>query len=156
MKKVILSITGVLISLRVFAVENADSASAILHGDINQTLTEPVSQTPNKEIIAPILVVGLLIFLIISVLKYIMEYRLKSKILNKGVNEQLTNSLLSKNGNNDKDEAMKSAILLCGIAIGLTISYFTAPLNVHSLAIMAFSTGVSYLVYFYYLKNQKR
>jgi hypothetical protein len=155
MKKVILSITGVSLSLLAFAQEKTDSASVILKTDLSQRITEPINQTPGKEIIAPVIIVSLLIFLIVSVTKYILEYRLKSKIVNKGISEQLTSALFNNNGVTKKDEAMKWAILLCGIAIGMTITYYTMPLHLHSLAIIAFSIGVSYLVYFFYLKNRK-
>ena len=106
--------------------------------------------------IPPIIIVGLLIFLIISVIRYVLEYRLKNKIVNRGISEQLSTSLLEKNSKNKNDEAMKLAILLCGIGAGLTITYYTLPLNIHSLAIMAFSIGASYFAYFFYLKSQKR
>lgn len=155
MKKIILSITGVLLSLLAYAQEKIDSASVILKTDLNQTITEPVKQTSGKEILAPVLIVSLMIFLIVTVLKYILEYRLKNKIVNKGISEQLTSALFSNNGVTKKDEAMKWAILLCGIAIGMTITYYTMPLHLHSLAIIAFSIGVSYLAYFSYLKNRK-
>lgn len=140
MKKIILSIVGFSLSPLVFAQEK----------------TESVNQPHYKEIIAPIIVVGLLIFLIISVTKYILEYRLKNKIVNKGISEQLSSSILAKDGKNKNDEAVKFAILLCGIGIGLIITYYTMPLHLHSLAIMAFSIGASYFAYFFYLKNQKR
>lgn len=140
MKKIILSAVGFSLSFLVFAQEK----------------TESVNQPHYKEIIAPIIVVGLLIFLIISVTKYILEYRLKNKIVNKGISEQLSATILEKNSENKNDEAMKWAILLCGIAIGLTITYYTMPLHLHSLAIMTLSISASYFAYFFYLKNQKR
>jgi len=142
---------GLLLPLLAFTQEKTDSISVISQSNLNQEITEPVNQT---QIIAPIIIVGLLIFLIISVTKYILEHRLKSKIVNRGISEQLSATILEKNNKND--EAMKWAILLCGIAIGLTITYYTMPLHLHSLAIMALSIGMSYFAYFLYLKNQKR
>lgn len=140
MKKIILSIAGFSLSPIVFAQEK----------------TEPVNQPHLKEIIAPIVVVGLLIFLILSITKYILDYRLKNKIVNKGISEQLSSSILAKDGKNKNDEAIKFAILTCGIGIGLLITYYTMPFHLHSLAIMAFSIAASYFAYFFYLKNQKR
>lgn len=155
MKKVILSIAGVSLSLLAFAQVKTDSTSDIMQTDLSKTITESVTQISDKEIIAPVLIVSLLIFLMISVTKYILEYRLKSNIVNRGISEQLSATILEKNSKNKYDEAMKWAILLCGIAVGLTITYYTLPLNIHSLAIMAFSIAASYFAYFFYLKNQK-
>lgn len=155
MNKKILYITGILAPFVATAQDKADSLSGHLPQGMNQKIAEPLSQAPGKEIIAPVLIVCLLIFMIVSVTKYILEYRLKNKIINRGISEQLSATILGKNGNNKTDDAFKWALLLCGIAIGLTITYYTMPLNIHSLAIMAFCTGVSYLAYFFYLKNQK-
>ncbi|MBS1752820.1 MAG: hypothetical protein KF741_11380 [Ferruginibacter sp.] len=156
MNRIILCIAGILVSFMATAQDKADSLSGHLQQGLNQKIAEPQSQAPGKEIIAPVLIVCLLIFLIITITKYILEYRLKNKIVNRGISEQLSATILGKNNYNKTDDAFKWAILLCGIAIGLTITYYTMPLNIHSLAIMAFCTGVSYLAYFFYLKNQKR
>lgn len=113
-------------------------------------------QANYTNMIVPIVIVGLLVFLIVSIFKYVLEYRLKNKIIDKGISEQLSASILQKNNSNINDETMKFAILLCGIGAGLIFTYYTKPLDIHSLAIMAFCIGFSYFAYFFYLKNQKR
>jgi hypothetical protein len=140
MKKIILSIVGFSSTSLVFAQEK----------------TVLVHQAESKALIAPILVVVLLIYLILSIKKYILDFRLKNKIVNKGISEQLSTSILAKDSNNRIDEAVKLAILFCGIGIGVLITYYTMPLHLHSLAIMAFSIGASYFAYFSYLKKQKK
>ncbi|HRV53071.1 MAG TPA: hypothetical protein P5162_08290 [Bacteroidia bacterium] len=152
MNKIILSITGVLFSLCTMAQGNSDSLSAQLQHSMNREM----SQSADKQIVAPVLIVGLLIFLILSLIRYFLDYRLKNKIVSKGISEQLSATILEKNSKNKIDEAIKWAILLCGVATGLTITYYTMPLNIHSLAIMAFCIGASYFAYFTYLKNQKK
>ena len=91
-----------------------------------------------------------------SLVKYFLEFRLKNKLIDRGMAEQLSTYLLSKNAHEKQNEAIKLAILFCGIGAGLTMTYLTAPINIHSLAIMAFSLGLSYLAYFFYLRSNNR
>jgi hypothetical protein len=67
--------------------------------------------------------------------------------------EQLSAYLLSNNDQEEQKEVVKMAILFCGIGLGLALAYLTAPIHIHSLAIMAFSIGLSHLAYFFYLKR---
>ncbi len=73
MNKIILSITGVLFSLCTMAQGNSDSLSAQLQHSMNREM----SQSADKQIVAPVLIVGLLIFLILSLTRYFLDYRLK-------------------------------------------------------------------------------
>lgn len=109
---------------------------------------------PIGEIIIPILFISFLIFMIISLIKYFLDFRLKNKLIDRGMAEQLSAYLLNKNAQENQNEAIKLAILFCGMGIGLIITYLTTPINIHSLAIMAISLGLSYLGYFYYLRRQ--
>ena len=97
-----------------------------------------------------------LIFMLSSLVRYFLEFRLKNKLIDRGMAEQLSAYLLSKNGQEKQNEVIKSAILFCGIGAGLTVTYLTAPINMHSLAIMAFSLGLSYFAYFFYLRRKNR
>lgn len=105
------------------------------------------------EIILPILFIISLAFMLVTLIKYFLEFRLKNKLIDRGMSEQLSAYLLSKNDKEKQNEVIKWAILFCGIGTGLILTYFTAPIDIHSLAIMAFSIGLSYLAYFFYLKK---
>ncbi|MCP9769084.1 hypothetical protein EGI22_14290 [Lacihabitans sp. LS3-19] len=126
----------------------------------NKTITatqsspsEPMTSEPIAGIILPILFIIFLVFMIISLIKYFLEYRLKNKLIDKGMAEQLSAYLLNKNDEEQKNEVIKLAILFCGIGIGFIMTYLTTPIHIHSLAIMAFSIGLSYLAYFFYLRS---
>ena len=114
---------------------------------------EALASEPIEGIIFPILFMGFLIFMLISLIKYFLEFRLKNKLIDRGMSEQLSAYLLNKNEREKQGEVIKSAILFCGIGLGLTITYLTAPIHIHSLAIMAFSLGLSSLAYFFYLRG---
>ena len=106
-----------------------------------------------SEIILPILFIGFLVFMLITLIKYFLEFRLKSKLIDRGMSEQLSAYILNKSDREKQHEAMKLAILFFGIGAGLTLTYWTAPIHLHSLAIMACSIGLSYLAYFFYLRR---
>jgi hypothetical protein len=108
---------------------------------------------PLAGIILPILFISVLVFMLITLIKYFLDYRLKNKLIDRGMAEQLSAYLGGKNNQEKQTEVVRMAILLCGIGTGLTLTYFTAPIHLHSLAIMAFSLGLSYLAYFFYLRR---
>lgn len=114
---------------------------------------EQISNEQNFQVetLLPVLLIGILFYFLISLIKFALEYRLKNKMIEKGLTEHLSHNLFASN--NKKDDAIKAAILLSGIGLGLLLSYFTAPLHIHSLAIMAFSIAGSYWAYFLYLKR---
>ncbi|WP_298223680.1 DUF6249 domain-containing protein [Flavobacterium sp.] len=126
----------------------------------NKTITaktsspiEPLASEPIAGIILPILFILFLVFMLIALIKYFLEYRLKNKLIEKGMSEQLSAYLSNKNDQEKQNEVIKLGILFCGLGTGLTMTYLTAPINIHSLAIMAFSLGLSYLAYFFYLRR---
>lgn len=142
MKKIIASTLILLATVPAFAQDqltaNVDESFAI----------EPVS-----EILLPILFMSFLVFMLVSLVKYFLEYRLKNKLIERGTPEQLSAYRSNKNDKEKQNEAIKLAILFCGLGIGLILVYLTAPIQIHSLAIMALSLGVSYLAYFFYLRK---
>ncbi len=113
----------------------------------------PASLDPIGEIVIPILFICFLVFMLINLVKYFFDFRLKNKLIDRGMAEQLSVYVSNKNHQEKQTEAIRLSILCCGIGIGLTLIYFTAPIHIHSLAIMAFSLGLSYLAYFFYLRK---
>lgn len=115
---------------------------------------KPVITEPISEILLPVLFILSLVFMLISLIRYFLEFRLKNKLIDRGMSEQLSAYLVKKNDKEKQHELIKLSILFCGIGLGLTMVYLTSPIHIHSLAIMAFSIGLSYLVYFFYLRRQ--
>lgn len=103
------------------------------------------------NVFATIFVVGLLMIFILAILRRVMDYRLKNKIVEKGIPETVASSILQTNPKEDRSINIKWFSILTGIGIGLTITYYTLPLGIHSLAIMAFCIAASFLGYFFFL-----
>lgn len=144
MKKLLTSILIPLATVQTFA-QNTDNKS----NSVEPAAIDPIG------IILPILFIAFLVFMLISLVKYFLEFRLKNKLIEKGMSEQLSAYLLNNDDQEKQNDVIKLAILFCGIGTGLMTTYLTAPINIHSLAIMAFSLGLSYLAYFFYLRKQK-
>ncbi len=108
------------------------------------------------EIIGTIGLVAIVMFSILQMLKYLLDYRLKNKIIDKGISEELASSLLHVDPNESKNVNIKWFAILAGIGTALTIIYFTLPLGVHSLAIMAFCISASFLGYYFFLRKARK
>jgi hypothetical protein len=121
--------------------------------DTPPNAVEPLASEPMVGIVFPILFMAFLVFMLTMLMKYFLDYRLKNKLIDRGMSEQLTAYLVDNNDREKQNEVMKLAILFCGIGLGLLLTYLTAPIHIHSLAIMAFSLGLSYLAYFLYLRR---
>jgi len=145
-----MSLISLSATFQIFAQNNNQMLDA-KQSDIGNFATEPIT-----EIILPILFIGFLIFIVVSMVKYFLDYRLKNKLINKGMSEQLSAYLVSKNDKEKQNEIIKLVILFCGIGIGLLVTYFSSPIDIHSLAIMSFSIGLSYLAYSFYLKKYSK
>jgi hypothetical protein len=105
------------------------------------------------EVSAAIFVVLAFMFFILAFLKSILEHRLKNKIVDKGVPENVVSSILQSSTGEEKHRNIKWFAILAGVGAGLLIVYYTQPLDIHSLAIMAFSISLSFLGYYLFLKH---
>ncbi len=121
---------------------------------LNSGIDPSLNNSSSIESFMPILAITLLVTLIIQVTRYILEYRLKNKIIDRGISEQLASAILGKSVADKKNESIKWVFLLLGLSGGFTVSYHTMPLHIHSLAIMTFSLGLSYLAYYFYLRKK--
>lgn len=109
------------------------------------------------QITAMIFVVGMVMFFIINVMKRIFEHRLKNKIVDKGISENIAQSILETKTTGDSKYAnVKWFAILAGIGIGLTGINYTKPFGFHSLAIMAFSISLSFLGYYFFIRNAEK
>ena len=152
MKKIVIScFVSLLTIVDAVAQNNGDQLPKKLGKAIVPTTSEPMG-----ELIFPILFMSFLVFMLISLVKYFLEFRLKNKMIDRGMTEQMFAYSFNKNDDNKFDAVIKLAILFCGLGIGLAITYLAGPINILSLAIMAFSIGLSYFAYFVYLRKQKK
>ncbi|GMQ31506.1 DUF6249 domain-containing protein [Algoriphagus confluentis] len=147
MKKLITSLLIAAATVR--GISKCQAMSATASNEVPATTTNGSL----GEIILPILFIVFLVFMLVSMIRYFLDYRLKNKLIERGMAEQLSAYLLEKNDREKQNEAIKLAILFSGLGVGLTTVYFTAPLDIHSLAVMAISLGLSYLAYFLYLRR---
>lgn len=132
----------------------SSTVNVIAQNSINQTSNVTPIDSKQFESLPPILFISFLIFMVTLLVKHFLDHRLKSKMIEKGMSEQLSTYLFNKN-DQDRD-IIKLAILFCGIGTGLIFTHITSPINLHSLAIMAISIGLSYFAYFFYLRKQDK
>lgn len=121
-----------------------------------QDTKAPDIYNPIFNVCATIFVVGLFMIFILAILKRFMDYRLKNKIVEKGIPENVASSILQINPKEDRNINIKWFAILAGLGVGFTIIYYTLPLGIHSLAIMAFSVAVSFLCYFFFLSQSEK
>ena len=121
-----------------------------------QNINSPAIDKEIFNVCATIFVLGLCMIFILVILKRIMEYRLKNRIIEKGIPENIVSSILQTNPKEDRNANIKWFAILAGLGAGLTIIYYTLPLGIHSLAIMAFCIAASFLGYFFFLKRSER
>lgn len=121
-----------------------------------QNTNTPIIDKEIFNICATIFAVGLFMIFILVILKRIMDYRLKNKIVEKGIPENVASSILQTNPKEDSNINIKWFAILTGLGAALTIIYYTLPLGIHSLAIMAFCIAASFLSYFFFLKKSER
>lgn len=120
-----------------------------------------MNSTPNIDretfnVCASIFTVALFMIFILAILKRVMDYRLKNKIAEKGIPENVAASILQTNPKADRNINIKWFAILTGLGAGLTIIYYTLPLGIHSLAIMALCIAASFLGYFFFLKQSEK
>ena len=110
----------------------------------------------DEDVVRTLSIIAVLLsfmFFILAVLKKIFDYRLKNKIVEKGVTENIASSILQNSTTDNKHINIKWFALLAGIGTGLMIVNYTQPLGFHSLAIMAFSISLSFLGYYFFIRN---
>jgi hypothetical protein len=105
------------------------------------------------EVFGTIALAAAIMFTILTILRRVMDYRLKNKLIDKGISDTAISSILQVDPNENKNLNIKWFALLAGIGIALTIIYYTLPLGIHSLAIMAFSLSASFLGYYFFLQR---
>jgi hypothetical protein len=93
---------------------------------------------------------------ILTIIRILQESRLKSKLIEKGVSDKVVEQFLQPTQKDSKSQAIKWAFVLFSIGGGLTVIYYSLPLGIHSLAIMAFSISASFFGYFWYIQQSEK
>jgi len=129
------------------------SAVIVIHATMAANAQETYGYSEDVfQISAAIIVVVAVMAFLLAFLKNILEHRLKNKIVDKGVPENVISSILQPGSGEEKYRNIKWFAILAGIGAGLLIVYYTRPLDIHSLAIMAFSISLSFLGYHLFIK----
>jgi hypothetical protein len=142
MKKLITGAVTVFVPFVLFAQGNSP---AIRPDQFSEYLTVP----------GILFVIYLIWLFILTIIRWHLDHRLRSKLVEKGVSENIVQQFLQPRNRDIKAQALKWALVLAGAGMGLTIFYYTLPLNIHSIGIMAFCLALSFLGYFYYLKQSE-
>jgi hypothetical protein len=108
---------------------------------------------PVTELLGTITLVAMIMFTILTLFKRVMDYRLKNKLIDKGMSDTVISSILQVDPNENRNVNIKWFAILAGIGAALTIIYYTQPLGIHSLAIMAICLSISFLGYYFFLKQ---
>src|SRR6266700_5414195 len=132
MKKIFSIVTATLITILTKAQGNIPSQNANIDYSV-------------LKVCVALSVAFLFMVFILTLLKRIFEYRLKNKIIDKGIPENIASSANQRHTDEESIIAVKWFAILTGIGVGLTVIYYTQPLGLHSLAIMAFSIALSFL-----------
>lgn len=156
MQKLFISIIIFASSTIVFGQDSIPKISTPPQISLDREIDQSANNTSSIEILMPLFVITLLVVLLVKLTRYILDHKLKNKIIDRGISEQLANSILEKSVSDKKVDSIKWAFLLFGVSGGLTLAYYTMPLDIHSIAIMAFSAGLSYLAYFFYLQKKNK
>ena len=105
------------------------------------------------QVSAAIFVMLAVLVFILTFLQKILDHRLKNRILDKGIPENLVSTLLQTSHGEEKNVNIKWFAILAGLGAGLLLVYYTQPLDIHSLAIMAFSISLSFLGYYFFTRR---
>lgn len=108
------------------------------------------------RILASITVLVLFMVFILAILKRYLDHKLKNKIVDKGVSENIASSILQASTGESRNSNIKWFLLLAGIGAGLTFVHYTRPLGIHSLAIMSISVSLSFLAYYFFVKQGEK
>ncbi|GAB2982535.1 hypothetical protein GCM10027049_18990 [Mucilaginibacter puniceus] len=108
------------------------------------------------DIPASILAVYIISIFLINIIKGILNHRLKYKMIDKGVSEDMIKLLLQHDQSDTKNQTIKSVFILTGLGIGITITSFFQPYDIHSAVILIFSLSLSFLAYYFYIKRTQK
>ena len=111
----------------------------------------------DTDLITKVLGMAFLIYLIgnilLTFLKIILDYFLKNKMIEKGASESVVSQLLQTDTQSNRFTALKWAVILGSIGVGLLLVSQFPPFGIHSLVIMTFCVAAAFLAYYFLLKR---
>lgn len=105
---------------------------------------------------AAIAAAALLLGFVLTMVKVLLDYRIKTKLTDSGLPDTVISGLLGSKQHADKLAAAKWALIFAGTGLACTIIYYTLPLGMHSLAIMAFCLSLTFAGYFLVLHKMDK
>ena len=142
MKKSIIIITSILVSVAANAQDNFDPLKD------RQFIFDSVN------ICAVLLVIYLLSGFILRIIKQSLDYKLKNKMLDKQTGEPVIAQLLQPESNKESRKyLLQWFFILTAIGTGFTAMKLSGPFGLHSLAIMAFSIAAGFGGYYYFTRS---
>jgi hypothetical protein len=108
------------------------------------------------QVCAVIFVMLSIMAFILAIIKKIIDYRLKNKIIDKGISENIASSILQTTPHEGTNTNIKWFAISAGLGAGLMIVNYTQPLGFHSLAVMAFSISLSFLGYYFFIRQSDK
>lgn len=111
----------------------------------------------DMDVVLRIAGISFLIYLIgnilLTFLKIVLDHRLKGRMIEKGASESVVAQLLQTDQKTNKFSALKWAVVLGSIGIGLLLVQQFPPFGIHSLAILSFCVSAAFLAYYFLLKR---
>jgi hypothetical protein len=111
------------------------------------------------ELAHRVLLPGLALFMlgsfVLAAIKVVLNYLLKRQILSSAVSESTIERLLPS-PQSEQHKIVKWITLLLSTGGGLLLCTRYAPVGVHSLIILIFSTAIGFLAYYLYLRHQAK
>lgn len=108
------------------------------------------------NVCAAIATLAILLAFLLTLSRQFLDYRVKTRLSESGLPAQVISSLLSVDPGARKLAALKWAIVFAGIGIACALMYYTLPLGMHSLVILAFCLSASFTAYFIVLRKEKK
>jgi hypothetical protein len=145
MKKTILLLSVILISITAGAQEKADPI-------IDRSLIFDI-----VNICAVVLMTYLITSFVLQMIKQNFDYRLKNKVIEKQTPENITGHLLQQTTKKDnRNTILQWIFVMAGIGTGTAIVNFSRPYGLHSVSIMAFSIATGLLGYYLFSRQAEK
>ena len=128
-------------SVAAFAQDKSDPL--IDRGTVNDLLTSA----------SVVIVIYLIANFIVRIIRHNFDYRLKTRIVDKQTPEGVITQLVQPERINNRRTILQWFCTLLGVGIGFALMAATAPLGLHSLAIMAFSVAAGLGAYYFFGRN---